>query len=155
MTCQRGSADMPGVGPLWRLLAPAVAIPAWFEHIRLHSPYTRSRAHHNFVKHPTQHGVSCFVVPSGCHSVSSPFHKRSCNAFVGQLHLECFGLSAVTVRICMFVSSRTNLHTCTLPLAGSRMLAAAITVSLRQARHVHARFECPGTLPSHSSLIWE
>ena len=45
MTCQRGSADMPGVGPLWRLLAPAVAIPAWFEHIRLHSPYTRSRAH--------------------------------------------------------------------------------------------------------------
>ena len=28
------------------------------------------------------------------------------------------------------------------------MLAAAISVSLRQARHVRARFECPGTLPS-------
>ena len=37
------------------------------------------QSHHNFVKHPTQHGVSCFVVPSGCHSVSSSFHKRSCN----------------------------------------------------------------------------
>ena len=36
------------------------------------------------------------------------------------MHLECYCLSAVTVRICMFVSSRTNLHTCTLPLAGSR-----------------------------------
>ena len=36
------------------------------------------------------------------------------------MHLECFFLSAVTVRICMLVSSRTNLHTCTLPLAGSR-----------------------------------
>ena len=41
-------------------------------------------------------------------------------AFVGQMHLECYCLSAVTMRICMFVSSRTNLHTCTLPLAGSR-----------------------------------
>ena len=27
------------------------------------------------------------------------------------------------------------------------MIAAAISVSLRQARHVRARFECPGTLP--------
>ena len=36
------------------------------------------------------------------------------------MHLECYSLSAVTVRIYMFVSSRTNLHTCTLPLAGSR-----------------------------------
>ena len=44
------------------------------------------------------------------------------NAFVGQMHLEHSSLSAVTVRICMFVSSRTNLHTCTLPLAGSRSL---------------------------------
>ena len=28
------------------------------------------------------------------------------------------------------------------------MLAAAISVSSLQARHVRARFECPGTLPS-------
>ena len=32
------------------------------------------------------------------------------------------------------------------------MLAAAISVSLRQARHVRARFECPGTLPLHDPL---
>ena len=36
------------------------------------------------------------------------------------MHLEHSWLSAVTMRIYMFVSSRTNLHTCTLPLAGSR-----------------------------------
>ena len=29
------------------------------------------------------------------------------------------------------------------------MLEAAISVSALQARHVRARFECPGTLPSH------
>ena len=32
------------------------------------------------------------------------------------------------------------------------MLAAAISVSLRQVRHVRARFECPGTLPLHHPL---
>ena len=44
----------------------------------------------------------------------------SCNTFVGQMHSEHNFRSAVTVRICMFVSSRKNLHTCKLPLAGSR-----------------------------------
>ena len=44
----------------------------------------------------------------------------SCNTFVGQMHSEHSSHSAVTVRICMFVSSRKNLHTCKLPLAGSR-----------------------------------
>ena len=44
----------------------------------------------------------------------------SCNTFVGQMHSEHNPRSAVTVRICMFMSSRENLHTCKLPLAGSR-----------------------------------
>ena len=48
------------------------------------------------------------------------FPLLSCNTFVGQMHSEHNFRSVVTVHICMFVSSRTNLHTCKLPLAGSR-----------------------------------
>ena len=78
----------------------------------------------------------------------------SCNAFVGQMHLELWLLSAVTVRICIFVSSRTNLHTCTLPLAGSR--SPLVKYARRQPYRFPfdkpdtfvRRFECPGTLPS-------
>ena len=44
-----------------------------------------------------------------------------CNTFVGQMHSEQKSAhSAVTVRICIIVRSRKNLHTCKLPLAGSR-----------------------------------
>ena len=52
--------------------------------------------------------------------LSSFFPSLSCNTFVGQMHSEHHLCSAVTVCICMFVSSRKNLHTCKLPLAGSR-----------------------------------
>ena len=38
------------------------------------------RSQHNFCKHPTQHGVLCFINPSCCYSVCSWFHKCSCNA---------------------------------------------------------------------------
>ena len=71
--------------------------------------------------------------------------------------------SAVTVRICIIVRSRKNLHTCKLlslvrDLLSSNMLEAAISVSTLQARHVRARFECPGTLPSQGEellKIWK
>ena len=48
------------------------------------------------------------------------FPSLSCNTFIGQMLSEQIPRSAVAVRICMFVRSRKNLHTCKLPLAGSR-----------------------------------
>ena len=66
--------------------------------------------------------------------------------------LPCvFVLSWDLVRICI----RANYLSLVWDLPSSNMLEAAISVFALQARHVRARFECPGTLPSHSSLIWE
>ena len=61
------------------------------------------------------------------------------------MHLEHSPLSAVTVRICMFVSSRTNLHTCTLPLAGSR------SPLVKYARGSHIGF--PSTSQTRSCAL--
>ena len=61
------------------------------------------------------------------------------------MHLEHSSLSAVTVRICMFVSSRTNLHTCTLPLAGSR------SPLVKYARGSHIGF--PSTSQTRSCAL--
>ena len=60
--------------------------------------------------------------------------------------LPCvFVCSWALVRICI----RANYLSLVRDLPSSNMLAAAISVSSLQARHVRARFECPGTLPSH------
>ena len=59
--------------------------------------------------------LPCFLPSFACFLPS-----LSCNTFVGQMHSEHNSPSAVTVRICMFVSSHKNLHMCKLPLAGSR-----------------------------------
>ena len=59
------------------------------------------------------------LFPSGSR-LPSFLPSLSCNTFIGQMHSEHNFRSAVTVRICIFVSSRKNLHTCKLPLAGSR-----------------------------------
>ena len=57
--------------------------------------------------------------PSGSR-LPSFLPSLSCNTFVEQMHSEHNFCSAVTERICMCVSSRSNLHTCKLPLAGLR-----------------------------------
>ena len=54
------------------------------------------------------------------------------------------------VRICI----RANYLSLVRDLPSSNMLEAAILVSALQARHVRARFECPGTLPSHYIYIY-
>ena len=82
--------------------------------------------------------------PSGSR-LPSFLTSLSCNAFVGQMHLEHSFLSAVTVRICMFITSRTNLHTCTLPLAGSR------SPLIKYARGSHIGF--PSTSQTRSCAL--
>ena len=68
--------------------------------------------------------------------------------------LPCvFVLSWDLVRICI----RANYLSLVWDLPSSNMLEAAISVFALQARHVRARFECPGTLPSHNEYkiaIW-
>ena len=98
--------------------------------------------------------------PSGSR-LPSFLRSLSCNTFVGQMHSEhnhhiqpllcVFVLSWDLVRICICA----NYLLLDRDLSSSNMLKAAISVFALQARHVRARFECPGMLPSHSSLIWE
>ena len=78
-----------------------------------------------------------------------------CNTFVRQMHSEqiqplpcVFVLLWDLVRICI----RANYLSQVRDLPSSNMLEAAISVSTLQARHVHARFKCPGTLPSQKVL---
>ena len=59
------------------------------------------------------------------------------------------------MRICMFVSSRTNLHTCTLPLAGSR------SPLVKYARGSHIGFSstsqtrsCALQMPRYVTFTW-
>ena len=60
--------------------------------------------------------------------------------------LPCvFVCSWALVRICI----RANYLSLVRDLPSSNILTAAISVSSLQARHVRARFECPGTSPSH------
>ena len=68
--------------------------------------------------------------------------------------------SAVTVRICMFVRSRKNLHTCKLPLAGSRSplvkYARGSHIGFRSTSQTRScALRMPGTLPSQLlTLLW-
>ena len=83
------------------------------------------------------------------------FLPLSCITFVGQMHSEqnspvqplpcVFVCLWDLVRICI----RANYLSLVRDLPSSNMLEAAILVSALQARHVRARFECLGTLPSH------
>ena len=78
-----------------------------------------------------------------------------CNTFVGQMHSE--QQSRIQPLPCVFVllwdlvtiCIRANYLSQVRDLPSSNMLEAAISVFTLQARHVHACFECPGTLPSH------
>ena len=60
-----------------------------------------------------------------------------CNTFVGQMHSEQKSAHSVTVRICIIVRSRKNLHTCKLPLGGSR------SPLVKYARGSHIGFSSP------------
>ena len=84
-----------------------------------------------------------------------PSLSLRCNTFVRQMHSEqkkspiqplpcVFVLLWDLVTICI----RANYLSQVRDFPSSNMLEAAISVFTLQARHVRARFECPGTLPS-------
>ena len=81
--------------------------------------------------------LSLLLVLAFLPSLPSFLPSLSCNTFVGQMHSEHNPRSAVTVRICMFVRSRMNLHTCKLPLAGSR------SPLIKYARGSHIGYRSP------------
>ena len=97
-----------------------------------------------------------FYFPSICEGNVPGHSKRArtclaCRVETDMAASSIFVLLWDLVRICIRVNYLSQVR----DLPSSNMLEAAISVSTLQARHVRARFECSGTLPSHSSLIWE